>query len=345
MPMPAPRADGADSNMRKAYKTPFAAGQRVRMNILPMFLVQLLPIGVFMVCSSAATFQPMHKAPIVTSCFLAGVFFVCFVGLVVALWQRRRNPAPTWYSYVALMSTIGAISGTIFGLQTFRTLSQPYYEITDLKVIGHLIPSIEYGQDVLDAGIVYFADGSIIDRHRSWHFKQDTVYCVAPVVSNRKKSKTSSENVTEPATQSYDFWVVGKDCCAVGGSDFRCGAAWHAAGAHSAIRALDAEALKYYRLAVEQAKSLYGMAAAHPIFFYWSSDPVLEVHGWMDESFRRFLFAVCSFCLFSLITLVFAIGNFSMMGRARSALAFAEWDFYQRQNLFYRSQGQGYGGI
>jgi hypothetical protein len=230
------------------------------------------------------------------------------------------------------MFLAAAISGTAVGHENFRLLAQPYYQIMDLKVIGHLVPSIEYGQDVLDAGIVYFAEGSKIDRHRAWHFKQGTLYCVAPVVSNRTE---------HPATSTFDFWVVGKDCCNVGASDFFCGA-WHAHGAHSAIRALDEESLKYYTLAVEQAKSLYGIAATHPIFLEWSSDPIREVNGWLNEAFRRYLFACACFFLCSLTTLVIAISCFACMGRAKTMEGFAQRDLRKRQQLFFKRLRNGY---
>merc|ERR1719401_574416 len=140
----------------------------------------------------------------------------------------------------------------------------------------------------MDAGIVYFANGNHIDGSRSWHFKQDTIYCVAPILGANDK----------PETQTYDFWAVGKDCCVTGSSDFRCGQ--QQAGIRSAIRSLDEDSLKFYRLAVQQAESLYDIVSTRPVFFEWAADPLVVIAEWKLDSFHLFLFYVAAFFVFNL---------------------------------------------
>eukprot|EP00439_Symbiodinium_sp_Y106_P075243 s846_g14.t2 len=77
---------------------------------------------------------------------------------------------------------------------------------------------------------------------------------VAPIVG---------PGVSTPLRQTYDFWAIGKDCCSVGASDFRCGS-WGSTQAHTGLREVNEADLEYYRLAVQQAASLYDIMALGP---------------------------------------------------------------------------------
>merc|ERR1712226_1286683 len=101
-------------------------------------------------------------------------------------------------------------------------------------------------------------------------------YCVAPIVQ---------KNLSMPVTHSYDFWVVGEDCCSTTSSDFRCGQ-WRNPAARSGIRVLDTHDSMYYRLAVQQAETLYGIVSTHPIFFTWVEDPQAEVSSLHLQAFK-----------------------------------------------------------
>merc|ERR1719291_375900 len=132
---------------------------------------------------------------------------------------------------------------------------------------------------------------------KSWHFQHRTTYCVAPIVSVSPVSNSSL-----PETQSYDFWAVGKDCCSLSSSDFRCGA-WGKTNTRSGIRIVSDKDAPYYRLAVQQAETLYGVMASHPLFFEWSDRPQAEVNSWARKAFRNYLFFVGFAFVFSLFCL------------------------------------------
>jgi len=293
----------------------FTPGHHIRMNFVPIFVNVLVPWFLFTVCAALTGFQLMFYQTGTVIFILVllgiGVFAMC----ILAQRHRLRDPDPTWYTFFAIMLVTAFIVGIMTGYQIYDTYTKPYYEILDLKTFGHLNPNKELGSNVLDAGIVHFAEGSKIDATRSCHFNQETVYCVAPVTINGSKSK--------PDTLSYDFWAVGKDCCAIGASDFRCGS-WEAASGRGAIRALDEDALQYYRLAVQQAETLYDIVSAHPVFFYWSQDPLEEIYMWNEQGFRMFLFISCCAFLFCLIATASAVWRFALMGRSRSAYKYAE---------------------
>jgi len=212
-------------------------------------------------------------------------------------------------------------------VRNFTTLSRPFYEIEDLKVIHQLHVGSEQGQNFMDAGIVYFAHGSELDRRKSWHFKHHALYCVTPIVDSSPQFATATGEASG-STPSYDFWAVGTDCCSPSSADFRCGN-WGSAKARSAIRVLDDSAIPFYRLAVQQAETLYGVIATHPIFFEWAEDPLAEVNSWSARVFRNYLFQVATALVASLAAAALATGSFSSVGRKGSQ---RERDYYYDQS-------------
>ncbi|CAE7467920.1 TRMT10B [Symbiodinium natans] len=192
------------------------------------------------------------------------------------------------------------------------------------QVLSGIDVSTVQGDSMLDAGIVDFAKGNYLDEMRSWHFKHHVTYCVAPVVTNRTQG---------PVSGSYDFWAVGRDCCSLTSSDFRCGA-WGHPHADRAIRVLADEDVPFYRLAVQQAETLYGVVAANPVFFKWSNDPEAEVSGWAMQAFKNFLFCVATAFVASLIALTCAAWRFAWLGRGSAP------DLLQEKSYTYGSPGQ-----
>jgi len=236
---------------------------------------------------------------------LCSILWVAMVGL--AIWARKNEPDPMWYSYAALLVFISIIAGTIVGYLLYYDYFSPYYQINDLKVVANIDVGKEVGQDHMDAGLFYFAAGNGIDPKKSWHFKNHDVYCVAPLVP---KSGV-------PVTGTYDFWAVGKNCCSTSASDFRCGA-FDNVRARNAIRVLDDQARPFYRLAVQQAESVYGILAAHPIFVEWRQDPLDTINTWQDTGYGKFLLWVFGWFVFCTFCVLVATARFAWIGRAES---------------------------
>lgn len=288
----------------------FAPGHRIKMNIVPMFLMIFVPWGLFVFIMGTQSFYLMYTRP------LSGYMIFAFAALfwvacvVFAVNRRKYDPEPTWFSYFALVIGLAVFCGFFLGQYIYNTFSFPYYQVRDLKVLRNLDASTEHGQNVMDAGMFYFAEGNKLDATRAWHFKQKTVYCVAPIVMNQGKHVV-------PQTASFDFWAVGKDCCSVAASDFRCGA-YNNPLARGGIRNMVDADRAFYRLAVEQATALYGIQATNPIFFEWSLDPMLSVNSWNRHGFNRFL----AYSLFGLIVAAFLMAmascKYSFLGRAES---------------------------
>lgn len=289
-------------------RTVFFPGHRVRMNIVPMFLNLFGPWLVFICCCGLTGFWLMYKDSRIVKAALLNVFMLWLCAAMFAYRARKDINEPSWYTYLALMLGLAAAGGVASGLSIFFSFSKPYYDVSNLKVAHNLDVGRELGQNLMDAGIAYFAHGNRLAPLKSWHFKHRTLYCVAPIVSNDTKAETGT----------YDFWAVGEDCCAVEAPDFRCGA-WANPAARSGIRVLDSQDLMYYRLAVKQAETLYGIVATHPIFFTWVQDPVAEINSWSLQAYKNYVFLVALAFVASLICLVGVTAKFAWIGRASSA--------------------------
>eukprot|EP00435_Cladocopium_sp_Y103_P018052 s3075_g4.t1 len=110
-------------------------------------------------------------------------------------------------------------------------------------------------------------------------------------------------------------WDEDWDCCSLTSSDFRCGA-WGHPHADRAIRVLADQDMPFYRLAVQQAETLYGVVAANPVFFKWSEDPEAEVATWFAQAMRNFSFDLTVAFMVSLLALSGAVYRFSWMAPA-----------------------------
>jgi len=270
----------------------------------------MVPWGVFVLCCAVTSFRMMYNQPLLAWSFIGLAICLWLALVALAVWARSNDPAPTWFTYVAVMIGLSVFLGTSVGLLNFRETMLPYYEMKDLKVIPSLDAGKEKGANAMDAGVIHFAPGNHIDVARAWHFKHRELYCVAPIIGN----------LSVPETLSYDFWIVGKDCCSMSSSDFRCGA-FANPNARSGVRLLDDRARPFYRLAVQQAEGLYGIVARHPIFLEWSQHPEATMNDWNMLGFHRFTAAAAVFFVFCVFCVVGAVYKYSWIGRIESVYA------------------------
>eukprot|EP00931_Biecheleriopsis_adriatica_P070833 TRINITY_DN44649_c0_g1_i1.p1 TRINITY_DN44649_c0_g1~~TRINITY_DN44649_c0_g1_i1.p1 ORF type:complete len:316 (+),score=59.14 TRINITY_DN44649_c0_g1_i1:142-1089(+) len=290
----------------KMGETPFAPGRRIKMSATPLILMIVLPWGAFIVTCAISAFKMKYLYPAVVTAFCSLCILLWLTSIPLALWARAKIAEPTWYTYLVFVLGIGVIGGPVCGNWIYSSLMEPYYRVMDLKVLTGVDVSQEKGDSMLDVGIAEFVKDNKLDEMRSWHFKHHNTYCVAPIVSESSKN---------PATGSYDFWAVGKDCCSLTTSDFRCGV-WMKPHNNKVIRATSDEDLPFYRLAVQQAETLYGVVSANPVFFKWSTDPKEEVESWEHQGFKNFIFCAVSALVVFLALLTFAAWRYAWLGRS-----------------------------
>lgn len=290
----------------------FYPGHRIKMNIVAMFLCVWIPWADTCFLMMITGFKLMHDYP--TLAWLLVLVFFCFWLYLVltAVRQRRHNPDPTWYTFLALVVGVATFAGLYRGSLIYENYTEPYWEVKNMNVqlgvdlsgagtgnvgfgglhgMGNLdggsygiglngsfgvgtdyyrAPAAgqtkaNIGESLMDVGVAQFAPGSEVGTKLSWRFKWKDLYCVAPVLP---------PGGGIPNGQSYDVWLVGKNCCAEGSNDFRCGD-WSSSGSSvpiTGIRVTDKEDLTYFHLAVQQAESIYRYQARFPVFYYSSRE-------------------------------------------------------------------------
>merc|ERR1719183_523000 len=142
-----------------------------------MILNTFLPWGMFlftaMVISGRIHYTHYWFCYTIVAAFAAFWLVLC----AVAIWARKGEADPTWFTYAAVMVGIAIFMGMGFGDWLYENYYRMHYEIQDMKVVAHLDASRENGQNHMDGGVFYFADGNMIDPKMSWHFKHGTDYC------------------------------------------------------------------------------------------------------------------------------------------------------------------------
>lgn len=312
--------DGKLRNRRSV----FSPHQKMRMNIIPLFLNIFVPWSIFLFCLGITATYINYTHPTAVTCLLVTVWVIWGVIVAFAIWARLYEPDPTWFTHFALAVGVAILVGSNLGNGLFQSFSRKYYMIHDLKTIGNVDTGVWAGNGLADVGLVHFTPGTGLSPTLSWHFKSGSLYCVSPILSNW----------TLPLNQQYDFWAVGKDCCSMAASDFRCGS-WGNVGPKGGIREMDEGENQKYRLAVQQAESIYNIRAPSPIFVKWSLDPMLEVESWNRSVFKNIMFyAACAFIL-GLFSVAMHACRFSWLGRGEA--------MYSME--FYNDAGWTGGGI
>eukprot|EP00448_Togula_jolla_P001904 CAMPEP_0170612060 /NCGR_PEP_ID=MMETSP0224-20130122/23524_1 /TAXON_ID=285029 /ORGANISM="Togula jolla, Strain CCCM 725" /LENGTH=422 /DNA_ID=CAMNT_0010937543 /DNA_START=70 /DNA_END=1338 /DNA_ORIENTATION=- len=250
----------------------------------------------------------------VICCIIGVIYFACFAGYGYREKVRSDSHEPTWYIFAFITSLLALVLGLILGCYIWSHFSMQYYDSSTLKVYGldsgnstssggsvggftagggatsgsgaagangvgsggGIDPVMATGTQLLDAGIVFFSQGSYIDVSKAMSFGSDPSYCVAPITRGNIPVDT------------YDFWAVGENCCghaalpksapqmpppADEAPTFKCGE-YDNPYARAGLRAMGGASRPYYRLAVTQAEAAYNIKAHRPVFFFWMEDPI-----------------------------------------------------------------------
>ncbi|CAE7757574.1 cpr-c2 [Symbiodinium microadriaticum] len=150
---------------------------------------------------------------------ISAVFVIWLVFVAVAFCARKYHPAElldrnfssdtdeaaAHQHTESFNAAICAVWGILAGLANLREYEDPYYTLQEMRDAKGpngtgVNPSLVSGEDVMDAGVLTFQQGSMFDADRTWHFMKGSLYCVAPIVG---------PGVSTPLRQTYDFWAIG----------------------------------------------------------------------------------------------------------------------------------------
>jgi len=280
----------------------FMPGKRRRINLLALVVNLLLPFAVFAVALSVLSFKLHYQRPILAWNIVFSGFLLAGLMWFAAYKARKRDSDPMWYTFAAIAILLATLFGALLGDVNFRYHMQPYYDMENLNTYPNVNPAEDKGQQLMDAGRVYFTDGTELDRSKSMSFKDLDLYCVAPIVSGNNQ------------LASYDFWAVGLNCCQDAGSTFRCGE-YNNPYARSGFRLLREEQRPFYRLAVQQAEAAFNIKSQHPLFFVWTQDPVAMMNKYRSEGYRLAVIGLAAYFVFNLACVTGAVIGFSKIGQ------------------------------
>lgn len=181
-----------------------------------------------------------------------------------------------WWRFALLNNVACWMMGMSYGNYLYNAYFKPYADITKLNTYPSVDPETYRGQQLMDAGQIEFVPGSHLDLTKSFGFKNEDTYCVAPIVGPSQNSTQTSAN------QHYDFWAIGLNCCSGHYADFHCGE-FSNPHAQKGLRLMRDDLRGYFRLAVEEATAAYNIQAPHPIFMYWMQFPSDEVDSYHKD--------------------------------------------------------------
>jgi len=288
-------------------KPTFARGQRRRMNLAAICFSLFVPWVLFSVIYAVFSFSLHYRQPAIC-------YFIAFLGLLVVgafgylafyakNWQDAREPGrePSWFVFLFVTSLAAWLAAIVLGDLNFWHNMQRYYDTRNLNTYPSVDPSRMRGQQLMDAGNIIFTEGSRLDLTKSMGFKNDDVYCVAPITTG------------DDPLATYDFWAVGINCCSGNAADFHCGE-FNNPRAQAGLRLMRDDQRAFFRLAVQQAESAYNVQAVHPLFFHWLQDPVAEVNSYQDDGFKYYLLGMFTHFAVQLFLVVVGVLAFSKIG-------------------------------
>ncbi|CAE7529745.1 cpr-c2 [Symbiodinium sp. CCMP2456] len=124
---------------------------------------------------SCGSRPPQPRTPLIAWLCISAVFVIWLVFVAVAFCARKYHPDPTWFTFFSILAAICAVWGILAGLSNLREYEDPYYTLQEMRDAKGpngtgVNPSLVSGEDVMDAGVLTFQQGSMFDADRTWHF-------------------------------------------------------------------------------------------------------------------------------------------------------------------------------
>lgn len=225
-----------------------------------------------------------------------GISFLLFLVLSIVAFARYRRRRPIrGFLAVLIGGTIGSLAGIAAASKEYWEYAGQFFAYKEMASYVNVDPSVEVGQSFMDAGVVYFRDGTSVLKNSAIAFHNSDTYCVAPIIRQASATAAGSN-----PSGTVDWWAVGTNCCGESGNTFSCAEAGSNM-ARSGLRLLSDSDRSMYLLAVQQWSAKSGVPALHPLFFEWVSDPIVEVQRHMQTAWDIFFLALFTFVLFSII--------------------------------------------
>eukprot|EP00927_Polykrikos_kofoidii_P079593 TRINITY_DN76382_c0_g1_i1.p1 TRINITY_DN76382_c0_g1~~TRINITY_DN76382_c0_g1_i1.p1 ORF type:complete len:303 (+),score=30.69 TRINITY_DN76382_c0_g1_i1:161-1069(+) len=271
-----------------------------RMNINGICFSLFVPWLLFCAVSASRSLSLRNSSPAVS--MMVVMFAILIVLASFALcWQaiqrkRRGDPnyEPSWYIFLGLTTLLAFILAMVIGEWNYSNNFANFFAMDHLNDYSMVDPAKMRGKQMMDAGAVNFIQNAFVDTRLAMGFRNDDLYCVAPITS------------TSTPLASYDFWAVGINCCAGTPGDFLCGDI-QKPSAHGGMRLMKDSQRSFFRLAVQQAQAAYQIRAEHPLFFHWLEDPSASLSDYQANGWKYYLLSAFAYFFFQLVLVLLAL--------------------------------------
>lgn len=233
----------------------------------------LAAAGCYAFVFSVSAFQVRYQSFLTSITGVVLAFVAASSATLLIVQGVRQNKPIKTRVIVAAGLWCGLLAGKYYGDWSWYTYADSFFTLQDMASYVNVDPSWDKGTSYMDAGAVYFKSGTHVLRDKAIAFRNNEIYCVAPIVRTPLSNATTAAGLALPRSGTVDFWAVGKGCCAITGENFTC----HDVGqrsSRSGLRVLDSVQREMYLLAVQEWSSTTGLPATHPLFFYWVKDPI-----------------------------------------------------------------------
>jgi hypothetical protein len=261
-PLLRPDAEGQD-DLETTFPVPasFKKPRGSAVTTFEFFVAALLPWLMFTVVVTLFIINYYELSSVVwivvAACVLMGVFLI---GMGVG--QTRSV-----HFAVGLLCLAATCVGTSVGIYIYDIYARDYWGMKNGAEYKNVSPSSK-GSDHADAAVYSFTPDAFVDTERTLGYMEaGTVYCVAPVASQRY-------------SDAPQYWAAGKDCCGQR-STFRCGDAADTQ-AKSGVRITDEEDRARYNTAIRMAEAVYSLTPDETGRFslIWTSNDHLKADLW-----------------------------------------------------------------
>lgn len=284
---------------------------RKRFNLYGILLNAIIPWLLFSVTMGIFSFSIYYNDPWEAVLYTIGLFVLTVGGSSCCMWiakiraereeEDEDEVGPLWFFFLFVCSTVAIILGITLGLHNQGASMRKVYDYDSLQTYHDIDPGDYLGTQLVDAGRILFNTSAHLDLRYSIGFKDEDVYCVAPIVSPKFRHYST-----------FDFWVVGKNCCSGVAADFHC-KGFNDGQIHGGLRLMDEDARVFYRLAVQQAEATYWINTHKPLFFEWIEDPIKTVEDMKHKGLFTYVSSVIAALIFQFVLITVTVLVFAKM--------------------------------
>mmetsp|Transcript_101650 Transcript_101650/g.270353 ORF Transcript_101650/g.270353 Transcript_101650/m.270353 type:complete len:311 (-) Transcript_101650:110-1042(-) len=282
--------------MRVSAETAHLLEKRLRAAVQPLEIVActFLATAVFITVYVCSVFRVRYdSAGLGQALIFLCVILATGVTLFAAMKWRSAKPFRSWLA-LGISTWLALIVARYLGNRYwYENMVTVYTLEKDMANYVNIDPATDKGQSFMDAGTIYFKEGSYVLKGKAIAFHNGLTYCVAPIVrapvdwTPSSGAPETESHFVLPQSGTVDFWAVGTDCCGKDGNTFTCGDV-DSHLSRSGLRLLDDTARSMYLLAVQEWSATTGLPVRHPIFFRWTKDPLMHLADVVNNAWQDF---------------------------------------------------------